>query len=121
MKLFIVALLLLAALVATVALTARNAVASLDRLIKRAEALQPDGNSAEEAVANIRHAWKRAEKFYSLAIDRRELAALDSLFAELGGAAAARDREEILIVREKLCAALRRMREEVHPSMSHLL
>ncbi len=121
MKLFIISLLLLAALTVTVVLTARYATASLDALILRAEALTPDGSTAEKASAEVRRAWERAEKFYSLAIDRRELAAIDGLFAELDGAAAARDREAILIAREKLCAALKRMRDEVRPPLSHLL
>lgn len=121
MKLFVISLFILAALAATVFLTARYAATSLDGLIAAVDALTPDESRAEDDTAQIRRAWKRAEKYYCLAIDRRELDTIDGLLAELHGAARAKNREEILIVREQLRAALERLKREVRPDFRYLL
>ena len=71
-------------------------------------------------IEGVRRAWYKAEKFYSLAMDRRDLSTIDSHLAELSGAALSGNRDMTLIAREKLIAALERIREEVRPRISHL-
>ncbi len=120
MKLFFISLLILVALTAMILITSRHANDSLDGLIRQLEDLSPDDAALGERVDGICRMWEKAEKFYSLAMDRRDLAAIDSHLSELRGAALAGNRDMMLISREKLIAALERIREEVRPEISHL-
>ena len=116
MKLFVISLLILALLAATVHLTSRHASDALERLT---DALG-DAPTDAEKVDGIRRRWETDEKFFSLILDRRELSAIDSHIAELEGAVRAGNRDMILIAHKKLTAALKGVRTELRPTIAHL-
>ncbi len=120
MKALVVSLIILTALTLGVFVCAHRAAESLDTLIEAVNELTPDGDAAEKGAREVRRAWRSAEKFYSLAIDRRELETIDLLLAAMEGAAKAGDREELIIIREQLSASLWQMRREVRPDFRHL-
>ena len=120
MRTFIVSLLILIALTVMIFTVSAIANNSLGTLVRQIEKIEPDDAALTETVSSIRRAWTRAEGFYNISMDRRDISAIDDHFAELQGAAEAGDRNTLLITKQRLLAAIARIREEVHPNLSHL-
>lgn len=120
MKLLIISLVILIILTVAVQFTSRHAAELLDGLIRSLEGTSPDDAMLGEQVQGIGRTWERTEKFFSLVLDRHELSTVDSHLAELNGAIRAGNRDLVLVAREKLIAALKRIRTEARPGISHL-